>query len=124
MANHGDLVWRIEINHNTTMWNEGFEHARQPWAVIYTDSERLAGTINSVIELQWNPGAAMDHVFSAKVYQTPLPALTDIGPNPDFDDETYYNAIDDPDNFNRGFYADPQAGLDAIVERLRTWEGI
>lgn len=103
-----EIVWCIEVNHDTTMWNEGFEHADEPWAVFYTNNEVLAHNLRVIISEQWNDGADMDKMFEVRKYKTEKPELSGTSAS----------------DGQLGFFSDQDMALSALSARLVMWEGI
>lgn len=66
------MNWDVVVRHDTTMWNEGFEHAREPYAVItvssQTDADALAAWVNTTYGLRQLPWDDIDKAFTAKTH--------------------------------------------------------
>lgn len=63
--------WDVEVWHDTTMWNEGFEQAREPYAIVNVstdlDAVSVAAWVDTTFALSTLPWADMDKAFTAKV---------------------------------------------------------
>lgn len=70
--------WDIEVWHDTTMWNEGFEHAAEPFTVLVAPTEQVAkdvsAWIDSTYSLENAPLESWDKVFTTRIHPTGGPA--------------------------------------------------
>lgn len=66
--------WDVEIWHDTTMWNEGFEHARQPFVTLVAPTEEVAAAVSSWVDtsysLQTRTWEDIDKAFTTRTHPT------------------------------------------------------
>lgn len=43
-------MWDVEVWHDTTMWNEGFENAREPYTVVRVADEKTANLVSAAVD--------------------------------------------------------------------------
>lgn len=125
---------RVTVRHDTAMWNEGFEHADNPWFAFVTDDEFLIRATEKLVEL-WNEETkdmGREFVFSST---EPVPAdewLHEVIAAVEVAAELGFTDDDEEREFDTTYsweYGDlrflPVPALISIFEdRLREWTGV
>lgn len=62
------MAYRVQIKHDATLWNEGFEGAEFPRVEVFTESEEVANACVKVVEKQ-KAKNDFDRAFTVKVEQ-------------------------------------------------------
>lgn len=66
--------WDIEVCHDTTMWNEGFEHAAEPFTVLVAPTEQVAKDVSAWLDSTYALENATrenwDKVFITRIHPT------------------------------------------------------
>lgn len=65
-------VYRIKILHDTTMWNEGFDNAVNPWLAFYTKNSQDVNVVERIVEAK-NQNNEFDKLFIVESFLTDLP---------------------------------------------------
>lgn len=132
---HPNPVWRISFNLDTTMWNEGFEAADDPWCTFFTDDQNLLNLLGSGDEAVWR--AALPNVnivqwegFDLEVLQV-IMSEDDEDPSKAVANFCWLQDIKDEEEKEEeadrylGYLNIPAADvLDIITLRLNKWLGV
>jgi len=125
-AQHGKdaELLRVELRLVTTMWNEGFEKAEEPWLTLYTDNGDWARSIpESYSVVPTYEPLPQDFIVRVDELATRLPAPTQSEL-----DAQDWEAMEDGVTSARFVALTPglsSAELDGIVaNRLSQWDGV
>ena len=115
---------RVELRLDTTMWNEGFEKAEEPWLTLYTDNGAWARSLPRVYSAV-TPYSPFPQEFDVRVDElaTRLPAPTQAEL-----DARDWEVVENGGTSARSVALTPglsSAELDGIVaNRLSQWDGV
>jgi len=120
----GIELLRVELRLDTTMWNEGFEQAAEPWLTLYTDNGAWARSLPRVY-LSVTPYSPFPQEFDVRVDELasrlPAPTQSEL-------DARDWEVVENGGTSARSIALTPGLSseeLDAIVDtRLDQWDGI
>ena len=66
------MSFDVEVWHDTTMWNEGFEHAREPYALVVVPNAQTAADVAAWVDVTYalstRAWADSDKAFTARTH--------------------------------------------------------
>jgi len=118
-------IYRVDLKPDTTMWNEGFEKADEPWLRIYTDNTDWVNRLEKVYSVVVPGGSQIPQLFFVEALELASDRPTPTQAELDSEDE---DAQYDGRQSTRFFAlapGTPAQDLDLVLgRRLAEWDGI
>lgn len=121
-------MFKVDLNLNTVMWNEGYEKADYPWLRLYTDNiqwvQNLPSSFHIKLEHEWLPqdfNVKIEQVSNTLAMPDKEQAEWEQKDNPYYENEVNANIK----RFQGILTGATDEDLDKILEqRLIDWDGI
>lgn len=118
-------IYRVDLLPDTTMWNEGFEKADEPWLRVYTDNTEWANRLEKVYTVTAPGYDQLPQSFVVEVLELAADRPTPSQAELDAED----HEAQEEQRQSRRFFAlatgTPARDLDLVLgRRLTEWDGI